>query len=63
MLEDYYLEADEKFMSLAKQYSAGRLKDNIEELIEQLYKNAIAVISDPEKWDKKLQEIYIILKL
>ena len=25
MLEDYYLEADEKFMSLAKQYSSGRI--------------------------------------
>lgn len=62
MLEDYYLEADEKFMSLAKQYSAGRLKDNIEELIEQLYKNACGH-SDPEKWVKNCGNIYNIKTL
>lgn len=59
LLEEYYLNADESFMNLAKQYSTGKLSDNIGEAICQLYQHANGH-SNPEKWVQKCADIYHI---
>ena len=59
MLEEYYLQADDDFMNLAKQYSTGKLSDNIGDLINMLYKNACGH-SNPKKWISRCKSAYNI---
>ena len=57
LLEEYYEKADEDFMILAKQYSSGKIMDNLGELILELYKKSTGSIN-PKKWLEKCAGYY-----
>lgn len=57
LLEEYYEKADEDFMILAKQYSSGKIMDNLGELILELYKKSTGSIN-PKKWLENCSAYY-----
>ena len=57
MLEEYYEQSEPQFISLAEQYSAGKLSDNIGSLIDILYKHASGFYN-PQKWILGCADIY-----
>lgn len=59
MLEEYYEQGDEGFIKLARQYSAGKLSDNLGELIVTVYNKASGHYN-PEKWVRNCGNCYFI---
>ena len=57
MLEEYYENGEEDFIRLAKQYSSGKITDNIGKLIDQLYRYASGW-HNPEQWVKNCIKYY-----